>query len=181
MGPLGSKRYARVACFDMEIKPGTETSKPHVVLSLRGLKDDDVGRNFFKRCYLSPAKEGKSVGAADITAAQLRALGWTGNTLSRAMSEGLGTKVADAQLTVREYNGRLQEEVTGIYEVKEPTRQEQPPIEAAELASLDELFASHAVAVDPMPITDLNRAPETLPPAVKRAAPPVAAAPDVDF
>ncbi len=158
MGPIGSKRYVTTVCYDMQPDNGGEGGKPYVLLSLRVVEGPDTGRNLIKRGYLSPS-------ARDITIKQLRALGWTGTKLSKAMAEGLGTRKASVRLKVTEYNGKIREEVDGIYEPK--PRGTKNPIDDTGLDAFDALFedAAGSITAD-MELGELNRAPSTLPAAV---------------
>lgn len=149
---IGTKRYVDVMCYDFQIDNGGEGGKPYVVLSLRVTSGDDQGRNFTKRGYLTEK-------AAPITMSQLRALGWTGTKLSQAMAEGLGTRVASAQIIVKERDGKVYEEVNGIYEPKEFKRTTDNPVDASSLAAFDALFADVAAGVEVTPITDRTKAP----------------------
>jgi hypothetical protein len=159
MGPVGSKRYVTVVCYDMQLDDGGGESKPFANLSLRVVEGPETGRNIYKRCYLSEA-------AAPISMKQLRALGWTGNKLSKAMSEGLGTRKANALLIVKDLKGKLVEDVKGIYE---PTpRTTKNPVDSTSLEAFDALFEDVAAGVEAeTPASDLNAAPP-LPPAVSK-------------
>ena len=165
MGPIGSKRYCDVVCYDMSLDDGGEGGKPKVILSLRVVDGPDTGVNLTSYHYLSPA-------AAPYTMKALKALGWTGTKLSKAMAEGLGTRKAQAQLKVEEYNGKVNEKVAGIFEIK--ARGPKNPIEASDLDNFDALFEDVAASAEgpTTPLTEANAAPP-LPPAVKRSSTPV--------
>jgi hypothetical protein len=176
MGPIGSKRYVTAVCYDMMMDGGGEKT-PHVILSLRVVEGEETGRNLIARCYLSACKPGKKMGAIDITRKQLRALGWTGTQLSKAMAEGLGTRKADVCLTVEEYNGKLSEKVTDIREPR--VFAPKNPVETSDIAAFDALFAdAFSDGADLPPLTEANRAPAVLPPAIDYRPPTPVAEPD---
>lgn len=152
MGPLGSKRYVTAVCFDLQLDDGgDEGGKPFANLSMRVVEGPDTGRNLYKRCYLTEA-------AAPITFKQLRALGWTGTKLSKAMADGLGTRKATVRLTVEEYKGKLTENVSGIYEPK--PRGTKNPVDATSLDAFDALFEDTAAGITAeFDLSDVNKAP----------------------
>lgn len=166
MGPLGSKRYVDVVCFDIQLDTGGDSGKPFANLSLRIVDGPDAGVNLYRKCYLTAA-------ALPYTMKALKCLGWTGTKLSKAMAEGLGTRKAQAQLVVKQLdNGKVVEDVKGIYEPLGPRRSE-TAVDADSLDAFDALFEDAAAnAEGPGPLTEANKAPP-LPPAVKRAAGPV--------
>jgi hypothetical protein len=177
MGPIGSKRYVNVVCFDAPIDTGGgEGKSPYIALALRVVDGDDVGRNFTKRGYLSEK-------ASPITFSQMRALGWTGTKISKAMSEGLGSRKASAMLVVKQLdNGKIIEEVVGIYEPKEFKRTTDNPVTEDNLDAFDALFADAAGAVEVTPLKDNLVAPP-LPPSRRAGTPstPVANPNDLGF
>lgn len=168
LGPIGSKRYVNAVCYDLQIDNGGEGS-PHVIMSLRVVDGEEAGRNLTARGYLTPCKPGKTVGALDITMKQLRALGWTGTKLSKAMQEGLGSRKASVRLEIEESKGKLYENVTGIFEPK--TFGPQNPVDADNIAAFDALFEDAAAGVEVTALHEANKAPAVLPAAVKYSAP----------
>lgn len=176
MGPIGSKRYVNVGCFDMQIdNGGDEGGKPHVILSLRVLDGDDIGTNITSRHYLSPA-------AAPYTMKALKALGWTGTKISKAMAEGLGTRKAVAQLKVEEYKGKISEKVSGIYEFK--ARGPKNPIDESNLDAFDALFEDVAASAEgpESALSEVNKVTELPAPVTKKAVKaPVNPNSDLDF
>jgi hypothetical protein len=157
MGPIGSKRYLSVVCYDMQLDGGEEGKSAYANLSLRVVEGPETGRNLWKKCYLSEK-------ARDISIKQLRALGWTGTKLSKAMSEGLGTRKASAMLLVKQGDdGKIREEVNGIYEPKAFTPKN--PVDNTSLDAFDALFedAASAIAAE-TELSAANKAPP-LPPA----------------
>lgn len=163
MGPENSKRYVEVVCYDMSLdNGGEEGGKPKVILSLRVVDGPDTGVNLTSYHYLTEA-------AAPYTMKALKALGWTGTKLSKAMADGLGSRKAQAQLKVETYEGKTREKVAGIFEIK--ARGPKNPVEASDLDNFDALFEDIAASSEgpSTPLTNANIAPP-LPPAVKRNA-----------
>lgn len=156
---VGNKRYVDVVCFDMSLDSGgSEGGKPKVILSLRIVDGPEAGVNLTSYHYLTEA-------AAPYTMKALKCLGWTGTKLSKAMAEGLGTRKAQAQLKVEEYQGKVSERVAGIFEIK--ARGPKNPIDADSLDQFDALFEDVAASAEgPGPLCEANKAPP-LPPAVR--------------
>lgn len=156
----GTKKYVNAVAYDMQLTNG---EKPYALVSLRVVDGPDTGRNLSKRLYLTEK-------AKDISFKQLRALGWTGTKLSRAMADGLGTRKATVLLIVEqnENTGKLYEEVKGIYEPKPMRARVENPVETSDLDAFDALFESDAACIQPeTELSDFNRAPAVLPPAVR--------------
>lgn len=171
MSAIGSKRYVTAQLFDFQLDAGGGEGKPHCIMSLRVVDGPDAGLNLTTRGYLTEK-------AAPITMDQLRALGWTGTKLSKAMSEGLGSRKATVRLTMEEYNGKVREKVTGIYAPK--SFGPKNPIESDALASFDALFEDVAASSEVPALTDAAKAGEL--PAAKAYERPVAVVPaDHDF
>jgi hypothetical protein len=161
-----SKRYVPVVCVDCQIDAGGE-GKPFALLTLRVVDGPDAGRTLYKRAYLSEK-------ALEVSIKHLRALGWTGTKISKAMAEGLGSLKADAQLVMREYpegSGKMKEEVNAIYPPK--TFKTGNPVDTDNLAAFDALFADAAASIENTPATEANKAPAVLPAAVKGKPAPV--------
>ncbi len=155
MNPIGSKRYETVVCYDMQLDNGGDGGNPKVILSLRVVEGDNVGENFTSYHFLTEK-------AAPYTMKALKALGWTGTKISKAMSEGLGTRKASAKLIVQEYKGKVSEKVDGIYEPK--VFGPKNPIEANDLDAFDALFEGIAATAEgPTLNIDIVKAPTTLP------------------
>lgn len=175
MGPVGSKRYENVACYDMQLDQGEEGKAAKAILSLRVLDGDNIGQNLTSYHYLSSA-------AAPYTMKALKALGWTGTKLSQAMAEGLGTRKAVACLKVSEYNGKISEKVDGIFEFK--ARGPKNPVDESNIDAFDAMFEDIAACAEApeTALSEVNKVTE-LPAAVTK---PKAAAPknpnsDLDF
>jgi hypothetical protein len=176
MGPIGSHKYVNAVAYDMQLDNGGEGS-PHVIVSMRVVDGPETGRNLTYRGYLTPCKPGKKMGAIDVTMQNLRALGWTGTKISKAMAEGLGTVKANVRLTVEEYEGKISEKVTGIYTPK--VFGPKNPVDTDNIAAFDALFEDAAAGYEAVAVTEANKAPATLPPAVKYTpAPAKTAEPD---
>jgi hypothetical protein len=133
---------------------------PCAILSLRVVDGPNTGTNLTSRHYLSEK-------AAPYALKALRALGWTGTKISKAMQEGLGTMKATAQLKNETYEGKTREKVTGIFPIK--AFGPKNPIEASDLDSFDALFEGVAETVECVPLTEGSKAGE-LPPSVKKVA-----------
>ena len=156
------KRYVTVAAYDMNLDNGGEGGTPVAIVSLRVLEGPDMGSNLTYRGYLSEK-------AAPFTMQALKALGWTGTKLSKAMAEGLGTRKATAQLKMEEYKGKVEEKVGGIYEYK-PFGVKNP---IDNLDAFDALFADVAASAQApeTELSDKNKVTE-LPPAIVKAPAP---------
>lgn len=143
-------RYETVAAYDMQLDAGEEGKAAKVILSLRVLDGENMGQNLTSYHYLSPA-------AAPYTMKALKALGWTGTKLSRAMAEGLGTRKATAQLKFETYNGKTAEKVTGIYEFK--VRGPKNPVDDTSLDAFDAMFEDLAATAEApeTELTDVNK------------------------
>lgn len=165
MGPIGSKRYVDVVCYDFALDGGDGEKKPRAVLSLRVVDGPDTGVNLTFYGYLSEA-------AAPYTIKALKALGWEGTKLSKAMAEGLGTRKAQAQLKIEEYNGKVTEKVAGIFEIKARGPRVANPVDDANLDQFDAMFEDLAAGIEVSAASEINKAPP-LPAAVKRSAAPV--------
>jgi hypothetical protein len=157
---IGSKRYVTVVAYDLQIDNGGNGGKPFASVSLRVVEGEEAGRNLSKRCYLTDA-------AKAITFEQLRALGWTGTKLSRAMADGLGSTKASAMLVTVERNGKVYEDVNGIYPIRSKYTPVKNPIAQHDLAAFDALFEDDAAAIPASAPTAENAAPATLPPPLK--------------
>jgi hypothetical protein len=150
----GSSRYVTVVAYDLQLDNGGEGT-PFAEVSLRIVEGPDTGKNIRKRCYLSEK-------AAPISMEQLRALGWTGTKLSKAMQEGLGTVKARAQLKVKQLdNGKIVEDTSGIYPLSAPKTKN--AVDSSSLEAFDAMFADYAAATETVAVTELNRAPAELP------------------
>ncbi len=157
-----SKRYVDVVCFDAQLDNGGG-GNPFVLLSLRVVNGEEAGKNITTRAYLT--EKGRP-----ITYKHMRALGWTGTKLSKAMSEGLGSLTARALLIVNE---KGYDDVKGIYPIADEGSKPKTnsPVDSESLAAFDALFADEAAAFDTVPVTDKNRAPATLPPSKRFSSP----------
>jgi hypothetical protein len=163
MNPIGSKRYVDVVAYDMQLDNGGEGGSPKAIVSLRVVAGDDTGRNLTWYGYLTEK-------AAPYTMKSLKALGWQGTKLSRAMAEGLGSVRASAKLVVEEYNGKVREKVDGIFPAK--VFGAKNPVDASSLDAFDALFEDAAAATENIDVVPGNAAPE-LPAArtISKAAP----------
>lgn len=167
-----SKRYTDVVCIDAQPNHGGDGS-PYIELTLKALTGEDAGRNFRKRCYLTEKTTAR-------TQEQLRALGWTGTLLSKAMSEGLGTLKASALIgdDINKQTGKVyKDSVLGIYAIE--AKRSATAVDADSMAAFDALFSESAANVPVVAKTALNTPPEKLPEPVAKAAKSVDA--DVDF
>jgi hypothetical protein len=161
-----AKRYVNVVCYDYQVDSGAGTGKPFVLFSLRVVDGPEAGTDFRERGYLTDK-------AAPYTFRSMRALGWTGTKPSRAMSDGLGTRKAQARIEPEEYNGKVRDRVTGIFELK--PRGTKNPVSAENIDAFDALFEDVAAGVAgcESELSDFNKAPATLPEAAPAAASPV--------
>jgi hypothetical protein len=100
----------------------------------------------------------------------MRALGWTGTKVSKALQEGLGSMKANAQLKTEVWEGKAREKVNGIFPLKERRLTIDNPIEASDIDAFDALFEGAAETVECVPLTDAAKAGE-LPATVKKTAP----------
>ena len=157
----GNKRYVTVQAYDMQLDNGGEGT-PHTIVSLRIVDGPDAGINLTWRGYLSEK-------AAPFTMKGLRALGWTGNKLSKAMAEGLGTRKATACLKMDEYKGKLTEKVDGIFEPK--AFGPKNPVDETSLDAFDALFEDVAAGVEVTQVTERTKAGERPPAVSKKSAP----------
>ncbi len=158
-------RYVTVVATDLQPDNGP---KPFVTVSLRIVEGPDAGVNLSRRFYLTEA-------ALDYSLKQLRALGWNGKELSKAMQNGLGTLKAEATMEYVERNGKTYEDVGWINPIGQRTSKPSSgtPVGEADLAAFDALFADAAAAIPAIQRTAENAAPGELP-AAKRATPKAA-------
>jgi hypothetical protein len=156
-------RYETVQAFDMQLDNGGGKT-PCAIVSLRVIDGPNTGTNLIWRGYLSEK-------AAPYTMKSLRALGWTGTKVSKALQEGLGSMKANAQLKTEVWEGKAREKVAGIFPLKERRLTVDNPIEAGDVDAFDALFESAAETVECVPLTDAAKA-VALPPTVKKAAAP---------
>src|SRR5690606_29239204 len=150
--PVGSKRYLTVVAFDMQLDDGGgEGGKPFANVAMRVVEGPETGSNLYRRFYLTEK-------ALEASIRQLRALGWTGTKLSKAMSEGLGTRKAQAQVVTKQLdNGKVVDDVKGIYEPKARTTEN--AVTAENLDAFDALFVEAAAQVEAaQPLSELNKA-----------------------
>ena len=159
---MSNKRYVDVVCIDYALDNGGEGT-PFVELTLKCLTGEDTGRTIRTRRYLSDK-------ATQFTMDSLRALGWTGTKLSKAMSEGLGTLKASAVIVPElGKNGKMYDNVKYINPIK--PRGTSSPVDAGALEAFDALFEDAAANIAPLAANGMNKAPEKLP------EPPVATPP----
>lgn len=154
-------RYETVQAFDMQLDNGGEKT-PCAIVSLRVVDGPNVGTNYIWRGYLSEK-------AAPYTLKSLRALGWTGTKVSKAMQEGLGTLKARAGFAQTTYEGKAREEI-GIFAMTDAKpRLTDNPIEPGDIDAFDALFESVAETTE-IPVVSADAKAGELPPSVKRAA-----------
>jgi hypothetical protein len=165
MGPVGSKRYVTAVCHNFEIEADEEKTK-HVICSLRIVEGPETGRDLVWRGYLTEK-------AAPYTLQALKAMGWHGSKLSRAMQEGLGSLKVNVRLVVEEYNGKISEKADRVYEPKAKSFVK-TPVDAATASSFDALFEAIAANVEGPANADANKAPPLPPRAESTTAAPKA-------
>lgn len=136
-----------IQCFDMTLDAGTDTKGPCVILSLRVVDGPFAGQDYTKYASLNG-------GALEYTMKSLRALGWQGENISKALQEGLGsTKAVGSFYEKAGQDGKTRTELM-IYPIGASAAKN--PVE--DINRFDALFADAAKLVPAVSVTEANKA-----------------------
>jgi hypothetical protein len=163
MNAPSTARYETVQAFDAQLDSGGEKT-PCIIVSLRVVDGPSAGVNHIWRGYLSPA-------AAPYTMKSLRAMGWTGTKVSKAMAEGLGTLKARAMFKSKIWEGKPREEISIFAMTDRAPKLADNPLEPGDIDAFDALFEQAAECTE-IPAVPADAKAGPLPPSVKRAALP---------